>query len=72
MNKFTKKVFNPHFHRGMAELYDNASVREAVFRVVEQDDGEAVRKDWERVGRDMYKAIFDYERRYTGAARAAA
>jgi len=56
----------------MAELYDNASVREAVFRVVEQDDGEAVRKDWERVGRDMYKAIFDYERRYTGAARAAA
>lgn len=72
MNRFTKRVFNPHFRKGMSELYDNASVRDAVFAAVEQDDGEAVRKDWEKVGMDMYEAIHAYERRSPGAARAAA
>jgi len=68
MNRFTKKVFNPRFREGMADLYDNASVRETVFRVVEQDDREAVRKDWQEVGNDMYEALHIYERRSPDAA----
>jgi len=52
----------------MADLYDNASVRETVFRVVEQDDREAVRKDWQEVGNDMYEALHIYERRSPDAA----
>ncbi len=70
MNKFTKKIFDPNFSKGMGDLYDNTSLRESVFNIIEEDDGRAMRKDWEKVGGDIYHAIHEYERSYPRAAGA--